>query len=65
MGGARLHESARYGVVDPDLRCHGTSNLFACSAAVFPPSGWSNPTLTVVALAARLAHHLTAGDSAR
>lgn len=58
MGGVRLHESPDHGVVDPDLRCHGTANLYACSSAVFPPSGWSNPTLTIVALAAKLAAHL-------
>ncbi|MFZ9483528.1 MAG: FAD-dependent oxidoreductase [Ilumatobacteraceae bacterium] len=61
MGGARIHESPDHGVVDADLRCHGTSNLHVCGSAVFPSSGWSNPTLTIVALAARLAHHLAGG----
>ena len=58
MGGARLSDSPDRGVVDADLRCHGLANLYVCGSAVFPTSGWSNPTLTIVALAARLAHHL-------
>jgi choline dehydrogenase-like flavoprotein len=55
LGGARMHEDASQGVVDPDLRVHGSDNLFVCSSAVFPAGGFSNPTMTVVALAHRLA----------
>jgi len=33
-------------------------NLFVAGAAVFPTSSQANPTLTVVALALRLAQHL-------
>lgn len=55
MGGARMHESDRHGVVDPDLRTHAVRNLFVTGGAVFPRVGFSNPTLTVVALAVRLA----------
>jgi len=43
------------GVVTPDLRLHGTRNVYLCSGAVFPTSGFSNPTHTVLALAMRLA----------
>jgi choline dehydrogenase-like flavoprotein len=59
MGGARMAESAQAGVVSPQLRIHGTRNFYACSAAVFPCSGFSNPTHTVLALAVRLAGHLS------
>jgi choline dehydrogenase-like flavoprotein len=59
MGGMRMAATAREGVVDPDLRLHGTKNVFVCSCAVFPTSGYSNPTHTLLALAMRLAEHLS------
>jgi choline dehydrogenase-like flavoprotein len=58
MGGMRMGTSANEGVVDPNLRLHGTKNCYVCSGAVFPTSGFSNPTHTVLALAARLAEYL-------
>jgi len=58
MGTARMSADPADGVVDPDCRVHGTDNLFVASSAVFPASGYSNPTLTIVALALRLADHL-------
>ena len=58
LGTTRMHDDPKQGVVDADCRVHGTSNLFITGGSVFPTSGWANPTLTVVALAARLADHL-------
>ena len=58
MGGMRMAASPSDGVVTPDLRLHGTRNVYVCSGAVFPTSGFSNPTHTVLALAMRLADHL-------
>jgi choline dehydrogenase-like flavoprotein len=58
MGGARMSECPSKGVVTPDLRLHAVRNCYVCSAAVFPTSGFSNPTHTVLALAVRLADHL-------
>lgn len=58
MGGTRMAESPAQGVVDPDLRLHGVENAYVCSASVFPCSGFSNPTHTLIALAIRLADHL-------
>ena len=49
------------GVVDGDLRVHDVDNLYVCSTAVFPSVGAVNPTLTLVAMALRLADHLN-GD---
>lgn len=57
-GTTRMSALPRDGVVDPDGRVHGTRNLFACGSSVFPSAGHSNPTLTIVALALRLADHL-------
>jgi choline dehydrogenase-like flavoprotein len=58
MGTTRMHRSPRLGVVDEHGRVHGTSNLFVTGSSVFPSGGYANPTLTIVALAARLGHHL-------
>ena len=52
--------SAHEGVVDADCAVHGVPNLYVASAAVFPTSSHANPTLTIVALALRLADHLKA-----
>jgi choline dehydrogenase-like flavoprotein len=46
-------------IVDENLKLFGTSNCYVCSAAVFPTSGFSNPTHTVIALAIRLVSKLT------
>lgn len=58
MGTTRMHVESRHGVVDENSRVHGTSNLFVTGSSVFPSGGYANPTLTIVALAARLGDHL-------
>ena len=58
IGGARMGHDPRTSVVDRDLKVHGVKNLFVASSAVFPTSGYANPTLTVVALACRLADRI-------
>jgi choline dehydrogenase-like flavoprotein len=58
IGTTRMDQSERLGVVDTDCRVHGVKNLYVAGTAVFPTSGQANPTLTAVALAARLADHL-------
>jgi choline dehydrogenase-like flavoprotein len=60
IGTARMAESPREGVVDANCAVHGVPNLFVASAAIFPTCGHANPTLTIVALALRLADHLKA-----
>lgn len=59
LGGTRMGETAATGVVDRDCRVHGTANLFVLGGSVFSTGGHANPTLTMVALAHRLASHLT------
>jgi hypothetical protein len=46
------------GVVDPNLKFNGHDNLYVCDLSVFPTSPAANPSLTLAALAFRLAHHL-------
>lgn len=58
MGTTRMHPDPPRGVVDADCRVHGTSNLYVAGSSVFPSGGYANPTLTIVALAIRLAEHL-------
>lgn len=59
MGTTRMAESPRAGVVGPDAAVHGIPNLFVAGSSVFPSFGAVNPTLTITALALRLADHLT------
>jgi choline dehydrogenase-like flavoprotein len=58
MGATRMTASAATGVVDKNSLVFGTPNLYVASSSVFPQTGWSNPTLTIVALARRLAAHI-------
>jgi choline dehydrogenase-like flavoprotein len=58
MGTTRMHADPRRGVVDANGRVHGIANLFVAGSSVFPTSGAANPTLTIVALAVRLAEHV-------
>ncbi|WP_435105005.1 FAD-dependent oxidoreductase [Arhodomonas sp. AD133] len=63
MGGCRMGDDPATSVVDADLRVHGTRNLYAVTSGVFVTSGIANPTLTIVALAHRLADHLAAAGT--
>ncbi|MDQ8186837.1 GMC family oxidoreductase [Pelagicoccus sp. SDUM812002] len=59
MGTTRMHASPRMGVVDEQCRVHGLDNLYVAGSSVFPAVGYANPTLTIVALAIRLADRLS------
>jgi choline dehydrogenase-like flavoprotein len=54
-GTTRMHDDPAQGVVDADGQVHGVENLFVAGSSVFPTGGFANPTLTIVALALRLA----------
>lgn len=58
-GGARMAADLTDGVVDSNCRVWGSVNLFVAGAATFRTSGYANPTFTALALAARLADHLS------
>jgi len=58
MGTTRMAADPRRGVVDANCRVHGVANLYVAGSSVFPTCGHANPTLTIVALATRLAGHL-------
>lgn len=63
MGGTRMSGDPRDGVVDADCRVHGYDNLYVAGSSVFATGGWANPTLTIIALALRLAEHLDTADT--
>ena len=58
LGTTRMGSTPREGVVDRNCALFEAPNLYIASSAVFPTSGHANPTLTIVALAIRLAEHL-------
>jgi choline dehydrogenase-like flavoprotein len=58
MGTTRMHDDSLHGVVDRDCRVHGMRNLYVAGSSVFPTAGSATPTMTIVALALRLASHL-------
>ena len=53
-----VYVTPKQGVVDRNCRVHGQENLYIAGSSVFPTVGYANPTLTIVALAVRLAEHL-------
>ena len=53
-----MNRDARFGVVNENCRVHGVANLYVAGSSVFPTEGTANPTLTIVALALRLADHI-------
>jgi choline dehydrogenase-like flavoprotein len=59
LGTARMGSDPRTSVVGADCRIHGLKNLYVAGGAVFPTSSQANPTLTIVALALRLADVLS------
>ncbi|MEL7471170.1 MAG: GMC oxidoreductase [Pseudomonadota bacterium] len=62
IGTTRMSETPGAGVVDRDCRVFGTQNLYVAGSSVFPTSSDANPTLAAVALALRLADHLSHAD---
>jgi choline dehydrogenase-like flavoprotein len=58
MGTTRMSDSERTGVVDSNCKVFDFDNFYVAGSSVFPSSGCTNPTLTIIALAYRLADHL-------
>lgn len=56
LGTLRMGTDAAASVTRPDGRFHDVDNLYCVDGAVFPTGGGWNPTLTIVALALRIAH---------
>jgi choline dehydrogenase-like flavoprotein len=58
LGTTRMHPDPAQGVVDENCRVHTLANLYVAGSSVFPSGSSNNSTLTIVALALRLADHV-------
>ena len=58
MGTTKLGKNKQDSVCDVNLKHHNYDNLYLLGSSVFPTSGVINPTLTIAALADRLAQRL-------
>jgi choline dehydrogenase-like flavoprotein len=64
VGGCRMGAGPEDGVVDRDLRTFAVDNLYVTDGSVLPTQGAANPALTIMALAARCADHLSHANRA-
>lgn len=60
VGGCRMAPDPKTGVVDANLCSFALPNLYITDGSVLPTQGSANPALTIMALAARAAEHLSA-----
>lgn len=58
MGTTRMGEAQETSVVDPRCQTHDLDNAWIASSSVFVSVGAMNPTLTIAALALRVADHV-------
>jgi glucoside 3-dehydrogenase (cytochrome c) catalytic subunit len=65
IGGARMGVDPRTSVVNANCQVHEVPNLYVVDASVFPSSSEKNPTLTIMALAARAADNIATRLKAR
>lgn len=57
IGGARMAQGPAKGVTDEYGRLFGLAGVSVTGSALFPTGGFSNPTMTILALALRQADH--------
>jgi choline dehydrogenase-like flavoprotein len=58
LGGARMGTDPRRSVLNAYCQAHDVPNLFVVDGSAFPSASEKNPTLTIMALAARTAEHI-------
>jgi choline dehydrogenase-like flavoprotein len=58
VGTARMGDDPKTSVVNRWQQCHDVPNLFLMDGSVYPSSACQNPTLTIMALAARACDYL-------
>jgi len=57
-GTARMGNAPKTSVVDRNCKVHGVRNLFVSDGAVFVTQGCYEPTLTIMAISARVGEHI-------
>ena len=57
-GTARMGDNPKTSVVDRNCKVHHVPNLFVSDAAVFPTQSCYEPTLTIMAISARVGEHI-------
>ncbi|MRI02115.1 hypothetical protein GH721_16340 [Kriegella sp. EG-1] len=57
-GGLKMSNYRKNGVVNENCMVYGVENLYIASSAVFPSSSFSNPTMTIIALAIRISEKI-------
>lgn len=62
-GTLRMGKDPRTSVVDPTGKFHQLGNLYCADGSVFPTFSGFNPTLTIMAIAAKVAGHMRYGQS--
>jgi choline dehydrogenase-like flavoprotein len=60
MGTTRMSVSIAEGVADSNCTVHDVANLHVAGSSIFTTGGWSNPTLSIIAFAQRLANFISA-----
>ena len=60
MGGCAMGRTPNDGVTDPDGRTWDIDNLWICDGSLFPTAGGVNPSLTIFAVAERIADRIMA-----
>ncbi len=65
IGGAAMGADPKTSVVSPNCHLHDVPNTYVVDASVFPSSSEKNPTLTIMALAARAADNIATRLKAR
>lgn len=63
MGTTKMSHDDIPGVVDKNCKVESIDNIYIAGSSVFPTYGFANPTLTIVALAIKLADHFKKKDS--
>jgi len=61
LGGCRMGTDAKSSMVNAWCQSHDVKNLFVVDGSVFPSASEKNPTLTMMALAARAADYIAEG----
>jgi len=56
MGTLRMGTDGATSVTNTEGRFHDVDNLYACDGSVFPTASGHNPTLTIIAVALKIAH---------